>query len=245
MTTATATARHRGPVLRSAALIVGLNAYLFVWFWVIVLTGVVIGTLVLAHVNGHVDAAVTLYARQGALWFPFSMAILLVAAQLRVHVAAGRTRRTFARASLPVAVGTGVAYAVVLQLLALAERTVHDAAGWGWRVMDPMLADESSPAGLLLAELVVLLVAGNVSGLLVGVVYQRARGWWGTLWLPLTVGPLVGVALLLEGAGGAPHVARTWSAAALPLLGGVALVALMAAAYAAVVRTVAIRPPGA
>ena len=36
-------------------------------------------------------------------------------------------------------------------------------------------------------------------------------------------------------------MARTWSAAAPPLLGGVALVVVMAVAYAAVTRTVEIR----
>jgi hypothetical protein len=243
--TTTTPARLRGPVLHAAARMARLNLRLFVWFWVLVVTAVVVGTVVLARVDGEVGTAVSLYTRQGVVWFPFSLAVLVVAAQLRVHVAAGRTRRTFVRASLTVAVGTGVAYAVALQLLVLAERAVHDAAGWGWRIADPMLADERSPAGVLLAELVLFVVAANVSGLLVGVVYQRAPGWWGTLALPLTVGPLLGVALLLDGAGGAPHVARTWSAAAPPLLGGVALVALMAAAYAAVVRTVAIRPPAA
>ncbi|UCN15203.1 hypothetical protein LFM56_02410 [Cellulomonas iranensis] len=241
MTTTTARARPRGPVLRAAARMARLHLRLFAWFWVVVVTAVVLGVVVLWRVDGEVGTAVSLYARQGVVWFPFSLAVLVVAAQLRVHVAAGRTRRTFVRASLAVAVGTGVAYAVVLQLLVLAERAVHDAAGWGWRIADPMLADESSPAGVLLAELVVFLVAAQVSGLLVGVVYQRAPGWWGTLALPLTVGPLLGVAALLGGAGGDAHVARTWPAAAPPLLGGVALVAVMAVAYAAVTRTVEIR----
>ena len=39
-------------------------------------------------------------------------------------------------------------------------------------------------------------VVAYLSGLLVGITYQRAGGWWGTLALPLTVGPILVVSAL-------------------------------------------------
>lgn len=242
-TTTTAPVRRRGPVAHAVAHQGCMNLYLFAWYWAIVLTGVVVGTVLLARANGEVDVAVSLYSRQGAIWFPFSQTILLLATHLRVHVAAGGTRRTFVRASVLVAAGTGVAYAVTLQLVALAERSVHGALGWDWRIADAMLADASSPAGLMLAELVVVLVAANVSGLLVGAVYQRTDGWRGTLALPLTVGPLLAVIALVGGVTDALAPAGdSWATAAPPLLAGVGVTALTVAAYAAVTRGVALRP---
>jgi len=250
MTTATPTAaptartRRRGPVARTVAHVGGVNLFLLAWFWAVVVPVAVLGTVVLARLNGEVDAAVVLYARHGAIWFPFSQAIIMLATQLRVHVATGRTRRTFVRASLVVAAGTGLAYALVLTLLAAVERAAHTAAGWGWRITDPMLADESSPAGLLLAELTVCFVAANVAGLLVGIVYHRVRGWWGTLALPLTVGPLLVVMGLLGGfTDAAPAGRGSWAAAAPALLASLAVVTVAAAAYAAVARRIPLRPP--
>ncbi|ADG75990.1 conserved hypothetical protein [Cellulomonas flavigena DSM 20109] len=228
----TTTIAHRpGPVAHTAGRIGRVVLGYLGWYWLVVTPFFVAFSLWLAHVNGGLDAAVILYSRQGAIWFPFAQAIAMVATYLRVHVAAGMTRRTFARAALLVAGGTGTAYAVVLTVLAAVERELHRAAGWGWRVTDAVLADESSPAGLLLAELVLACVVANVAGLLVGIVYQRAGGWWGTLALPVTAGP---VALVLTLLGSTPAGRDSWAGAAPALLGGALVVALTAAAFAVV-----------
>lgn len=224
----TTTTHPRGAVTHTAARIGRVNLGYLGWYWLVVTPFFVAFSFWLARVNGGLDAAVILYSRQGAIWFPFAQAIATVAVYLRVHVAAGMTRRAFARATLLVGAGTGAAYAAVLTALAAVERELHHAAGWGWRVADAVLADESSPAGLLLAELVLSCVVANVAGLLVGIVYQRVGGWWGTLALPLTAGPVLLVLALL---GSTPAGGESWAAAAPALLGGVLVVALTAVAF--------------
>ena len=235
--------RRRDPVAHTVVRIGRVNLAYLGWFWVVVLPFVVVFSLVLARVNGSLDAAVVLYTRQGAVWFPFAYAIGLVTSYLRVHVAAGMTRRTFARATLLVGVGTGTGYALALALLTVVERALHHAAGWGWRVADAGLADETSAAGLLTAELVLTFVVANVSGLLVGAVYQRGGGWWGTLTLPLTVGPVAAVVALLTARGTSVPAHLTWAQAAPTLLAAALVVAVTAAAYVAVVTRTPIRQP--
>ena len=169
------------------------------WFWAIAVLVVAAANVVGWATTGSTDVSIAVYARQASTWFPFSLAIMVVAAYLRVHVASGMTRRTFVRAALLVQVAAGVGFALALTALVLLERAVHDALGWGSRITEVQIADETSPVGVLLLDLAVPFVMANVAGLLVGVVYLRGGAWWGTLTLPLTVGPLV-VALYAPGA---------------------------------------------
>ena len=238
-TPATGARASRHAVARLSA----TNLTLLVWFWACTVPFVVLASVLVDRLLGVDDVAVVLYARHAAIWYPFSQAVALVALYLRVHVAAGMTRRTFTRATVLVGVGTGVAHGVVLTALAAAERGVHTALGRGWRVDDGLVADESSTLGLLLAELVVCCVVGNVSGLLVGAAYQRWGGMRGTLALPFTAGPVLLVLALLGAAGGwasSPAVAPGPGPA---LLWSALVVALTAVAYAAVVRRTPLRPP--
>ncbi|MCC2319752.1 hypothetical protein [Cellulomonas xiejunii] len=209
------------------------------WFWGLAVAGVALATLVVWLVDGEVDQLIAVLALQGGIWFPFSQAIAISGTYLVAHVAAGMTRRTFARAALVVAVVTGFGYAVALGLLVLAERALHLALGWGVRtatvglpVGDPSVGDLLAA----LAALVVPFVLANVAGLLVGIVYQRLGGLWGTLTLPFTVGPLVLVLYVLPFVPflglpeGGPRIALG------ALVGG-----LLAAACAAVFATLARR----
>lgn len=215
------------------------------WFWGIALAAVVVGNLVGWLVADGTDVSIAIYARQGAMWFPFSLGIMLVAAYLRVHVAAGMTRRTFVRATLLVEVGAGVAYAAVLTALVLAERAVHDALGWESAITEIQLTDESSAAWAMCLELAVTFVVANLSGLLVGVTYQRLGGWWGTLALPLTVGPLV----VTQYVGGArfvdlPGIWTTTEAGTLALgvVVGLVLAVAMGTVYAVLTRRLQLAP---
>ena len=70
------------------------------------------------------------FARQGAIWFPFSVFIAITAAYLPVHVAAGLTRRTplaRVRSSPPSARASSTG--VVFDGLLLVERAVFGGAG--------------------------------------------------------------------------------------------------------------------
>ena len=97
----------------------------------------------------------------------------------------------------------------------------------------------------MLLELSVTFVVANLSGLLVGAVYQRFGVWAGTLTLPLTVGPLV-LLLYIPGARfvDLPGIWTTTEAGHLGLAVGVGvtLAAVMTAVFAAVVQRQQLAP---
>lgn len=169
------------------------------WFWLLAVLVIVLANVIGWVTAGATDVSIAVYARQASTWFPFSLSIMLVSAYLRVHVASGMTRRTFARAALLVQVVAGLAYAAALTSLILLERAVHDALGWRSAITEVQITDASSPAWALFVDLAVPFVLANLCGLVVGVVYLRGGAWWGTLTLPLTVGPLA-VLLYVPGA---------------------------------------------
>ncbi|ADG75991.1 hypothetical protein Cfla_3109 [Cellulomonas flavigena DSM 20109] len=161
------------------------------WFWLIVALAVVVANVVGWATRGSTDVSIAVYARQASTWFPFSLAIMVVSAYLRVHVASGMTRRTFVRAALVVQVAAGAVYAVALTALVLVERAVHDALGWDSVITEVLVVGAAEPTWALLVDVAVPCVVANLAGLVVGAVYLRGGSWWGTLTLPLTVGPLL------------------------------------------------------
>ena len=58
------------------------------------------------------------FGRQAGIWFPFSLCVFIATTYVRVHIAAGMTRRTFVRAALAVALLVAVANAVLSRRLA-------------------------------------------------------------------------------------------------------------------------------
>lgn len=156
-----------------------------------------------ATVNHYadVDISIVQFARQAFIWFPFSMAIITTTAFLNVHVAAGATRRVLSAASLLTGVVTGLGYMVLMTVALQVERAVYGARGWTQQITESAPAfEDTSQVGLMVVDLSLAFVAAQVAGLLVGIVYYRLGGWWGTLALPLTVGPLL-VSLGLLGTG--------------------------------------------
>ncbi|MBU4336623.1 MAG: hypothetical protein KJ548_08605 [Actinobacteria bacterium] len=156
------------------------------WFWVMATAVVAVATAQYAPLGFSFIG----YGRQAVAWFLFSQAITLVAGSLRIHVAAGMTRRSFVRGSLGAHLVIGFAHGVVFVALLQLERLVHQAAGWSFEVHDG-LDPTGTRIGVLLMDFGGSFVVASLSGLLVGIVYQRVSGWWGTLALPLTVGPLL------------------------------------------------------
>ncbi|MGW6132514.1 hypothetical protein ACWFNE_21005 [Cellulomonas sp. NPDC055163] len=192
--------RRRTPVARTVRHLLAMLLYLAVWFWGI---AVVVLTLAIVLVDrfGEVTTSVAQFARQGGIWFPFSLTVILATTYLPTHVAAGMTRRAFATASLVAGGVTAAVYAAVLTLLIQVERLVYEQAGWTHSLTDVGLSATTSGTtvdlGLLFLDYGLMFGSGVVSGLLVGIVYYRAGGWWGTLALPLTIGPLFLVTALL------------------------------------------------
>jgi hypothetical protein len=152
---------------------------------------VVVGTAVigLAARFAEVDISIFQFARHGALWTGFALAILLTVVGLAAHVASGLTRAAFVRATVTVAVVVGVAYAVLAGVGLEIEAAVYAARGWPHAGID---GGFDPGAGLLatVPALALSFVAGQLSGLLVGMAYYRLGGWWGTVVLPLTLAPI-------------------------------------------------------
>ncbi|MFS0699034.1 hypothetical protein AB6N24_03570 [Cellulomonas sp. 179-A 4D5 NHS] len=192
--------RRRTPTARTARHLLTMLLYLAVWFWGIAVVVLTVAILLVDRF-GDVTTSVVQFARQGGIWFPFSLTIIIATTYLPTHVAAGMTRRAFATAALVASVVTAAVYAGVLTLLIQVERLVYERAGWTHALTDIGLSATSSGTavdlGRLFLDYLLMFGSGVVSGLLVGIVYYRAGGWWGTLALPLTIGPLFLVTALL------------------------------------------------
>ncbi len=193
------------------------------------------------------------FAQHAALWFPFAIAIILVSTYLPVHVASGMTRRSFVRGAVATSVIVGTGYALVVTLMLVVEAVAYERLGWFHGT-----AEDTGSQALLasggwthLWGLVLILVAGNLSGLLVGATYLRFGGWVGTLLLPLTVGvPVIGLSLvsLDPDAQFAPTDSTTAIATggtALGLLLGLLLMVLTIAATHRVLRDIPVASKGA
>jgi hypothetical protein len=194
---------------------------------------------------GTVQNSVVGFARQGLIWFPFSLAIMVAVGYVNVHVAMGLTRRALGVASVLAALSTSAVYAVGVVGLIQLERAVFAGMGWRHVIIDELaFVHDTSQIGLLLGENFIAASAGQLCGLLCGIVYYRVGGWWGTLALPLTVGPVI-----LVQSGMSADVPWLTGDLAVGTAGGglvraavcVVLLAVVAAAYHLVLRSTPLR----
>ncbi|WNB87191.1 hypothetical protein [Cellulomonas sp. ATA003] len=150
----------------------------------------VVLTVVLHRVD-ELEGSVWEMLDQGPRWFLFAMGIAVVTGYLTAHVANGMTRRSFTAAATVAGLGVVAAYAVVTAVGYLVERAVFDARGWPTTLGSHHLYTDTGQIALVLAENGLVPAVYAASGLCVGAVYYRGGGWWGTLTLPLTVGPVL------------------------------------------------------
>jgi hypothetical protein len=212
------------------------------WFWliaVVVAVGYVSALALLSDrtAPGQVTSSVVGYMWQATMWVPFAVFIGLSLVYLPVHVAAGLTRRTLSHGALVAAAGTAALYGGVFAALFLAERAVYGVLGWTWQFAD--LSPDSATVVAFVVAMAVMFLLAYVSALLVAMVYQRGGGWWGTLTLPLTVGPIVALSGAI-GYGGArfDDVPGLLGASAL----GLVLAAAMALCFHLLVRGARVPP---
>ncbi len=219
----------RSTVGATATWLLTMHLYLAGWFWVIV-TVVAAGALVVIDQMGTPQNSILAFARQGAIWFPFAVFIAITAAYLPVHVAAGLTRRSLALGSIVAAVGTALVNGIVFGALLLAERAIFRALGWRWQILDDTVPSPVN-AGAFVVTTTLMFLAAYVSGLLVCLAYQRMGGWWATLALPLTAGPIFLVAALVAPHAG-PFATVGWLGDGQPFLVGAVLALLVVAVMA-------------
>jgi hypothetical protein len=236
--------RLSGPVNATYRCIMHTHLPLALWALGFVLVAATMG-IVAVDGFGTVQNSVVGFARQGVIWFPFSLAIMLAVGYVNVHVAMGLTRRALSKASVLAVLSTSAVYAVGVVGLIQVERAVF--AGMGWRhviIDDLAFVNDTSQVGLLLGEYLIGAAAGQLCGLLCGIVYYRVGGWWGTLALPLTVSPVI-----LVQAGMGVDVPWLTGDLAVGTAGGglvraavcVVLLAAVAAAYHLVLRSTPVR----
>lgn len=214
------------------------------WVFAVLVAAAALAVTVVALVSTP-EYSIVAFARQVSVWFPFSLTISVLMSVINAYLAMGGTRRDLGRAAILTALGMSVVYAVgvvgVLQL----ERGVYALAGWEHEIRDEFqFFATSSQVGLLLSLHLVSAAAGQLCGLLAGIVYYRVGGWWGTLALPLTVGPIPLIEVIL-GADlpfltGGPAAGTGGGGAVRVALAAVVL-ALVAAAFARILRTTPLR----
>lgn len=176
-----------------------LLGYVVLALWATAVAVVVgIGIAVAVDRAGTLGESVAQYARQGFVWFPFSVALVAMGGHVAAHLAAGLTRRALADAAVVAAVVMSAVYTALLVLAMQLERLVFVRTDRTHALnQDWSLPTRSDQVGLLALDAGLMILAAHVCALLVWVVYRRAGGWWGTLALPLTAGPILGVPALL------------------------------------------------
>lgn len=218
---------------------------LMLWFWAVM---VVAAVAILAVVGSavRVQLSAMQMAHHGALWFPFSIAIIVTTSYLTVHVANGLTRRSFAATMLIMCVAVGVFNAVANVTGLVVEGWVYDRLGWLQGQVDNGGETEVLVGGTwaYLLGLALLFTSGMLSGALVGITYYRWGAWVGTLALPLTLSP---IALMSLVGLSAQDQWRPWDVALLELgithlLAALVVLVLAAAAFVLAARRIPIAP---
>ena len=195
-----ATGSARPQWMRVARTHLGVHLFVYVWLWLICIIGVSVAISIVAAATTTVNLSIVQFIRQGPLvWVLFSVSILVATTYLTPHVANGMTRRSFVRGGLLAAALAGLLHAATAAALVLLEGALYNRMGWDHAAQsgrDYLPGIWELGLGPLLVDHVVAATAGTVAGLLVGMAYYRLGGWWGTLALPLTVLPILGVMFL-------------------------------------------------
>lgn len=227
---ASPTTRRTPQWLTAFSYLSGAYVYMLtLWFWAIVLPAVALILFVISRNVDQVTSSGVVFSHHGALWFPFSIAIILAVTYLPLHVANGLTRRSFTQAALVVNVVVGVLNGVISTLALLAEREIFESLDW-FHGNGSGTGVEVFQGGVLpyAAGLILLFTAGQISGSLVGITYYRLGGWFGTIALPLCLLPL-GAAGLLGVGGGVQWEPWGWAADIAPW-GAIATIGVLVAA---------------
>jgi hypothetical protein len=204
-----ASRRVTSPAVRTGEAFLRVQLHLGARLWAIAAAIAVVLTVVFDR-TGTIEGSTWENVDQGPRWFLFAMALIMVTGYLPAHVANGMTRRSFTAALGAAMAVTSAGYAVLWTLGYAVERLVFAARGWPTDLGSAHLAD-GGLLGLGLEGLA-LFVIYAASGMLVGATYYRGGGWWGTLTLPLTVGPALLAEALLSGSRLAGVLPAAWSA---------------------------------
>lgn len=179
-----------------------LRTYLRVIGWTLAVVVVGIGVaVVLIDRWGTIDVSLLSFGRQGLVWFPFSLMVIVASTYLGPHVAMGLTRRSLGHASLVVAAVTAVVLGGAVAVLIEVEGLAYGALGLEHGITQGLARFGAAGVPHLLVLVVdhsLLVLGGEVAGLVVGATYRRWHPFVATVALPLTVAPALLTSVLLE-----------------------------------------------
>jgi hypothetical protein len=204
--------------VRTGTAFLRVQLHLGAWLWAVV-AAVAVVLAVIQSRTGAIEGGTWQNVDQGPRWFLFAMSLIMVTGYLPAHVANGMTRRSFTAALTAVMAVTSAAYGLLWTLGYLVEG---------------LLSVGGPPAGVLALGLqgVLLFAVYAASGMLVGATYYRAGAWWGTLTLPLTVGPVLLAEVWASGSRAADVLPAAARADGLPMAVASLLLLLLAAVLA-------------
>ncbi|GGC08224.1 hypothetical protein [Cellulomonas carbonis] len=230
-----------GAVVATASYLLRTQLRVVAWALALVVVGLAVTVVVLERVQ-PMEVSILQFGRQGLVWFPFSLMVIVATAYLGPHVAMGLTRRSLGHAAILVAGATALVLGTAVAALMVVERGVYGALGWEHGIDAGLVGLSGSwSVPLLLVDHVLLVLAGQVAGLLVGAAYKRWHWTVATLALPVTVSPALVASVLLDGELGAP-VDGSAGGVALRVTLVVATTLVAAVAYLAVQRRTAVAP---
>lgn len=183
-------------------------------------------------------------AGQWPRWWLFAMAIAMVATHLPVAVLHGVTRRAAVRVLAVSGVLISLYWAAFMVAGHVVERFVYARLGWPDTLDTPHLFSDGYDVVPMLAEYGLIFLAYQFSGALIGALYYRFGGIRGTLLLPFGLLPAAAMEALLAtgwyGSGLQEGLSASRPAAAVLLVGAIAIVALAELAVHLALRDVPI-----
>ena len=101
LTTPTSTTTGSPQWRRAFGYLLSGHVYMLtLWFWAIAIPVVAIVMFIVGQYVDPVTMSAMAFTHHAALWFPFSIAIILAVTYLPIHVANGMTRRSFSQAAI-------------------------------------------------------------------------------------------------------------------------------------------------
>lgn len=218
------------------------------WYWAIFAVVAVVVILGNARYGSGLDQGIVDAQMGGSSrWFVMVLGIIVPAAYLRLHVAAGGTRRTMTTGTVQGALVSGVLIGAVTALYLVGERTLFAALDQPWVREFGLPVD--GWAGIALTVLTETLVAATyfLAGAAVSAGYYRLGGVRGTLYVLAALVPAAlvdlathtGVTALMVGPQNLPDGG---AGVLLGLAGGAVAVALAAWLFGTPLRSVPLRP---
>jgi hypothetical protein len=167
------------------------------WLWPLAAILAIVIAAVIAQFT-PITASIWENASQWLRWYLFVFGIVFTTGYFPLAVAHGMTRRDVLAVFGLSALAVSVVWAMLMTAGLVIERAAYAWLGWTYTLRGPHLFDGGYDVGGMLAEYGLIFLSYLVSGSLIAAAYYRFGSWRGTLLLPLTLLPLVGIEAVLS-----------------------------------------------